>query len=454
MAHKCALIVDDSKTARRFLSQILERYQMRVETAGSAEEALEFLSGFRPDVIFMDHMMPGMDGFEAVRAIKNNPDTATIPIMMYTSKAGELYVSQARALGAVGVLPKQIKPVEVDELLQSLHLVPVEEVATVSDDLPLGQVEISDADVTPEAREEMQRALQETDWDDMHRWLEEMLRHHRRGMRGDVEETVKRLLDERFPEPAVADPIGDRGRPSMTTFLVLALAGLAATFFWLHQESQQRWRDVATRNAELVSTLEARRLAEAEDAAGIREYLDTERANLLRQYDDFLAALQWGVNQSAEYQPGEIPLGDARLEVLSGLVDRLQEVGFSGVVSLQIHSGNFCLEPGENGEWQPAPANMPASGCARIGGVMTDEGFNPELQSVAFANFRADLQGPVRIEVEELGDSMPLIPYPSSALGASAGEWNRAAAANNRVHVRLLPDTELPIGAWPAADLR
>ncbi|MDJ0926453.1 MAG: response regulator [Gammaproteobacteria bacterium] len=456
MAHKCALIVDDSKTARRFLSQILERHQMRIETAGSAEEALEFLSGFRPDVIFMDHMMPGMDGFEAVRAIKNNPDTATIPIMMYTSKAGELYVSQARALGAVGVLPKQIKPVEVDELLQSLHLVPVSETAAVDDELPLGQVEIPEEDLATDAREEMQRALQETDWDDMHRWLEEMLRHHRRGMRSDVEETVTRLLDARFPEPgpAAEQEIGGRGRPSMTTFLVLALAGLAATFFWLHQESQQRWRDVAARNAELASTLEARRLAEAEDAAGIREYLDTERANLLRQYDDFLAALEWGVNQSAEYEPGEIPLGDARLEVLTGLLDRLREVGFSGVVSLQIHSGNFCLMPDQNGEWRPAPDTMPASACARIGGATTDDGFNPELQSVAFANFRADLEGPVQIEVEELGDSMPLIPYPSSSLGASAGEWNRAAASNNRVQVRLLPDTELPIGAWPAADLR
>jgi CheY-like chemotaxis protein len=46
---------------------------------------------------FMDHLMPGMDGFEAVSAIKNNPHTATIPIMMYTSQEGELYVGQARA---------------------------------------------------------------------------------------------------------------------------------------------------------------------------------------------------------------------------------------------------------------------------------------------------------------------------------------------------------------------
>ena len=71
---------------------MLEAHELDVDTAESAESALEYLNGHRPDVIFMDHLMPGMDGFEAVTAIKNNPDTATIPIMMYTSQQGELYV--------------------------------------------------------------------------------------------------------------------------------------------------------------------------------------------------------------------------------------------------------------------------------------------------------------------------------------------------------------------------
>ena len=122
MAYKCALIVDDSRTAREVLRRMLEAHELRVETAESAEAALEYLSSHRPDVIFMDHMMPGMDGFQAVKAIKDNPATATIPVMMYTSQSGDLYVGQARALGAVGVLPKQIKPVEVTEVLRSLRL--------------------------------------------------------------------------------------------------------------------------------------------------------------------------------------------------------------------------------------------------------------------------------------------------------------------------------------------
>src|SRR5215468_7754312 len=124
MGAKRALIVDDSKSARVFLSRILEKYEIDVDSAENAESAIEYLASHRPDVIFMDHMMPGMDGFQAVQAIKNNPRTATIPIMMYTSQEGELYLGQARALGAVGVLPKQIKPTDVSKVLYQLHLVP------------------------------------------------------------------------------------------------------------------------------------------------------------------------------------------------------------------------------------------------------------------------------------------------------------------------------------------
>ncbi len=121
---KRALIVDDSRSARVILSRMLEQHGMAVDTAESAEQALEYLQQNRPDVIFMDHLMPGMDGFQAVQAIKSDVQTATIPLMMYTSQEGELYVSQARALGAVGVLPKTVRPVDVSRVLYQLHLLP------------------------------------------------------------------------------------------------------------------------------------------------------------------------------------------------------------------------------------------------------------------------------------------------------------------------------------------
>ncbi|MGO8828922.1 MAG: response regulator [Steroidobacteraceae bacterium] len=124
MARKRALVVDDSKSARVILSRMLEKYDIEVDMAESAEQAIEYLQHDRPDAIFMDHLMPGMDGLEAVRTIKGNPQTATIPIMMYTSQEGELYVGQARALGAMGVLPKQVRPVDISKVLYELHMVP------------------------------------------------------------------------------------------------------------------------------------------------------------------------------------------------------------------------------------------------------------------------------------------------------------------------------------------
>ncbi|HSF77861.1 MAG TPA: response regulator, partial [Steroidobacteraceae bacterium] len=124
MSAKRALVVDDSKSARVVLSRMLEKYGIAVDTADSAESALDYLERERPDVVFMDHLMPGMDGLQAVKIIKANPATATIPIMMYTSQEGELYVGQARALGAIGVLPKTVKPIDVTKVLFQLRLLP------------------------------------------------------------------------------------------------------------------------------------------------------------------------------------------------------------------------------------------------------------------------------------------------------------------------------------------
>ena len=100
MADILALVVDDSRMARYVLSKMLKEQGINVDTVESAEEALGYLCNNIPDMIFMDHTMPGMDGFQAIRAIKNDPKTASIPIMMYTSKEGDVYMNQARALGA------------------------------------------------------------------------------------------------------------------------------------------------------------------------------------------------------------------------------------------------------------------------------------------------------------------------------------------------------------------
>jgi CheY-like chemotaxis protein len=418
---------------------------MEVLTAESAEIALEILSTSRPDVIFMDHMMPGMDGFQALRAIKNNPATATIPIMMYTSQSGELYVGQARALGAVGVLPKQIKPVEVSQLLESLHLVP-----------GLGEAGSDAAEVADEAEamaaeaSDIEGAMRPGDWDELHRWLEEMLRHHVDSLRGDIESSMRRLFDERFggaandaaDDEAAATVADEPRRSALTTALVAGLALIAAVFLWLHLDTQRKWQEVSMQNAALLAAMDRQRLAEAEGAVGLRDYLDAERDNLSRRYRDYLEALEWSVNQTGEYGVGEMPLGDSRLEIISGLLERLRDSGFEGAIEVSVHAGDFCLQQDANGRWRAAEASLPVADCDRIGWP-TAEGFaQSPRESVAFANFRtelASLDSAIDLRVEDVGNLMPMYAYPVNPQGATADDWNRVAARNNRVQVRLLP---------------
>ena len=123
MSIKHALVVDDSKSAQFALKKQLETHGLAVSLADSGEAALEFLEHEIVDVIFMDHTMPGMDGLQALAAIKRNPRTAMIPVMMYTTKEGEVYVGQARALGGIGVLPKEVHPQVLFDMLLKLGLV-------------------------------------------------------------------------------------------------------------------------------------------------------------------------------------------------------------------------------------------------------------------------------------------------------------------------------------------
>lgn len=443
MTLKCALIVDDSRTAQEALGRVLAANRLRVETASSAEEALEFLSRSRPDVIFMDHNMPGMDGLQAVQAIKNNPATATIPIMMYTSQQGELYVGQARALGAVGVLPKQIKPVEVSDVLKSLHLldgaapgvVPTESSGSFARLPPVAA-----------AAHDMGADLNARDWTDLHRWLQEMFEHQGHEIRQDIETTVVRVLREQ-PAPAARpdpppSPVPQR-RSSLTTALLLVLTGLAGLFLWLHLDTQQKWRAAVEQNASLMATLTAGRAAAGIVTVDAAQELAAERDQMSDRYADFVAALEWGVNQSASYPAGTEPFGSQRLEMLKGLLDRLAELGFTGTVRLDSHVGDFCYVTPAPGTLAPAPDDLPADRCERIGLSADEARAASARESVAFANFlltRA-ADGAVRIEVVPHGNTMPALPYPAGTAGLTAGEWNAIARQNNRVTVMLLPVT-------------
>lgn len=121
MYQKTALIVDDSPTSQAVLKRLLKDIDFQVDTMKSGEEALQFLQTSSPDVIFLDHIMPGLDGFQVLRQLKANPATHDIPVVMYTSQNALKYASEARALGAVGVLPKQVSSRDLSYVMQRVE---------------------------------------------------------------------------------------------------------------------------------------------------------------------------------------------------------------------------------------------------------------------------------------------------------------------------------------------
>ena len=123
MAAKQALIVDDSKSAQHLLTRMLKKFDLQADPAFSAEEALAYLSHHQPTVIFLDENMPGMNGIEALKTIKSNPTTALIPVIMYTSVEDDVFVTQARALGALDILSKSnMQPESLARVLGSLKI--------------------------------------------------------------------------------------------------------------------------------------------------------------------------------------------------------------------------------------------------------------------------------------------------------------------------------------------
>ena len=438
--HKTALIVDDSKSARVVLKKMLETHELNVDTAESAEDALEYLADHRPDVIFMDHLMPGMDGFEAVTAIKRNPDTATIPIMMYTSQEGEVYVGQARALGAVGVLPKKIAPVEVSKVLQSLRVIGSEDIPADEQPLPdsvetsgeFPALETLDQDLKVLIRElfEQQRAI------------------IRRDLLDSYEAIAARVADEiRPPEEAELsdEPVAEEpSTPTFSRVAVTILALMTMVFAWLYLEREQSYQDMQAQNAALQRAFESQRVSDAEDSLEVMRQMGDYRQSLESMYSATLNSLEWGANLASEYDFGSLPLGDERLQMVEQLTEQLMTIDFNGVVRIETHVGNFCLTVAGTDGYELANRGMMAQDCDAVG-VAAGEAYEMGLgQSVAFANFirQADQRsaGRIRYEIVSMGSANPIIDYPATNVGMTAGAWNRIARANNRVEITIVAD--------------
>ena len=117
MAIQKILVVDDSPTERYFLSDILIKNGFSVSTAENGEEALLKVKADRPQLILMDVVMPGANGFQVTRAIARDPELANVPIIICTSKNQETDRIWGLRQGARGYL---VKPVDAATLLEKI----------------------------------------------------------------------------------------------------------------------------------------------------------------------------------------------------------------------------------------------------------------------------------------------------------------------------------------------
>lgn len=448
MKEKHALIVDDSRSARLVLQRMLKKYGVNAHTVASAEDALDYLLRHRPDVIFMDHLMPGMDGFEAVKHIKKNLDTATIPIIMFTSQSGELYLSQARALGAVDILPKATASTELYESLRRLGLLKkaVETVdvpestatkeknadrsirALTSDFLRPNKKSETDEKVIGELQSLRRYLSDQTET--QHQNIQASLRLYSgklyKSFAGKLEEKTQLLQTLQVkPEKRSDFP------------LLLLLLLLFISLFWNYSlQNKIIDIDIAANSAVNEDTVKSML---NELSVQQRSRVDTDIPESSHNWN----LAEWAVNQNLIFPYNELALGRQRLIQIRQLLKIAEAAGFKGKIVLQTHIGEFCLRGNVEEGYQLAAADLPLNRCDEIINPAQSSDLVSMQQSVEFANFLAmattDYRS-IKLEVINLPREQSLYEYPSTTADVTAGQWNRIAQMNNRIVAKLVAE--------------
>jgi twitching motility two-component system response regulator PilH len=118
MTVSTVLVVDDSATASHMICNVLSEAGYHTLAVGNAEEALSVAKSEQPHVILMDVVMPGTNGFQATRMLRNDPDTADIPIIIISSKSKASDKVWGLRQGAVGYITK---PFSNQELIAKIR---------------------------------------------------------------------------------------------------------------------------------------------------------------------------------------------------------------------------------------------------------------------------------------------------------------------------------------------
>ncbi|MFK8021958.1 MAG: response regulator [Pseudomonadales bacterium] len=395
-----ALIVDDSRTARAVLKHMLGKESYTVVAVESAEQALEYLLTQTTDVIFMDHMMPGMDGFSAVKRLKDEDKTAHIPIVMYTSKEGEVYSGQAHALGAAAILSKPA----TQEQLQSV-LLELNEIAKTSAVMEVAKNEAAVAVGVELVSDTTDSAVQ----------IAAAEQTQKTEPAAVAQQRVQKASEPALPvdtEPA-AIQIPRQKQAANTS------AGSSNLWTWI--------AGIATL---LVALLGARN-------AILSDKLEAMEANEAKLLDHLLQAS----NLAAQFPNGEIPFAGTRIETSRQLLEGAELAGFKGIITARAYVGQFCMQQAATGELFVASDGLAIGDCDAIGQNGEAALRQSRQKSAAFKEFisthPALVEGGIEFRTEGMGSVANRQEYPAVKDVATAGDWNSVARKNNRVEFVL-----------------
>lgn len=429
MSNKLALVVDDSRMARHVLSKMLTEQGIDVDSVESGEEALGYLCGKKPSMIFMDHTMPGMDGFQCLRAIKNDPHTATIPIIMYTSKEGEVYESQARALGAVEVLPKTLKPLMLAQVLERQNLLPNQ--IQASNRTPrVGQaandVVIVDMETKPEAAVEPRPAPTPEEHPELN------------ALEQRIEQLTKQLQGMSQKETTQSNRSG--------LFQYLGLALCVVLIGWLllsNNRLMQELTVVQSSNRQLEDTVRIQTQQNDAMRSELSTQMDAQEQINDNQNRQFYESIEWALNEDGQFAWDEKPFNDRLALTLSQLAQNLSSVGFSGEIAVRSHLGRFCQVTASNGETLLPDTDSTLSSCEIIQFTPTSAESIGTEQTPGFERFFSAFQSEygddIELNLSTAGDRRPVARYPSQDPDSSAERWNKVAERNQRIEISINP---------------
>lgn len=436
MLNKKALIVDDSKLALFVLKKMLVEQGLGVDTAQSAEECLGYLVHNKPDIIFMDHTMPGMDGLEALEIIKDNPDTQNIPVMMYTSKEDEAYLSRARAAGAVDILPKQLKPTDLYKALQkfSLHTnldeteIPVANEDMMHSSVLADPVQDESAELSQLVRDAEVALEKET----LKQFVNQELERHYNRYTNILKRVNQRLelliLDSKENLANILE--ADRKILSRTSSLMRPLI-LFLGFFVLGYLYFDLNRSVTSLEQRMVSLNNA---YEENIPWDLDNQLSANSADSAAvDIRGLLDALEESINVNNMVPYDSTLLGDNIGQKILNLILPLNTANYSGIVQITAHVGKFCFVSNSNGQFVLPAKDTLFSTCQVLEPDINIEKIaDPKfLQLIKEINESNDNSFTIALEVNQDPNKLTLYPEPSSTLRAL--EWNQVAQKNHRV---------------------